>query len=65
MSFQQPPVQVGGGAILGSAGIKTLAATGFKLLKVLAAVGAGLVATGAVLARRGKNAQVDAGAPLD
>ena len=65
MSFQQPPVQVGGGAILGSAGVKTLAATGFKFLKILVAVGAGLVGTGAVLARRGKDARVDAGAPLD
>lgn len=76
MSFAQPPVQVGGATVLAAAAARAAARaaansatqlpfTGALMLQQVAASGAGLVAVGALLLRRGRGTTVAAGHAFD
>lgn len=76
MSTPHSPVQLGSAIVLGSAAARTgarvvaqgagqLPVTGAAAVAQLSMLGGSLVATGALMLRRGKRARRDAGHPLE
>ena len=65
LSHQQPPVQIGGAAVLGASAGKQLAVTGVQAVKGLVLLCLGLAAAGVALLRRGRRLMIEAGHPLE